>query len=220
MTDRPQLLSLGLWEHYERIFVRLLKQALGDLADCSPDEHELDLNRLLYKAIVRVSHGLSQDVEGLPAVVPGAPNPPAAADRERTERESKIPDFLWTFTDPHTDDPGDSSKQFVVECKRLTAPPSRFAREYVIAGIDRFRKRSHEYGKGMPSGAMVGYLQRIEVDDALVRINAHSTKRGILPLNVQYRDGETSVELEHSITRSIPQSPIRVIHVWARTMNV
>ena len=219
MSAPPLLNSLGLWKQYEGIFLALLRQALGEMADSPPRENEDDLNRRLYKAIGRASYRFAQEVEGLPGVLLTPRNPPAAGDEERTERESKVPDLIWPFIDSYASDPEECSKQFVVECKRLTEPHPRFAREYVVSGIVRFRQPNHGYAKGMPSGAMIGYLQLIEVDNALQRVNSHNQKRSIPPLSVKGRDGESSAEFEHSFDRPFAESPFRLLHLWARVTN-
>lgn len=219
MSGPPLLDSLGLWKHYEGIFLELLRQALTELADCPPEENEDELNRRLYKAIGRASHRIAQDVEGLPGVLLTPRNPPAADDDERVEREYKEPDLIWPFIDSHAPDPEECSKHFVVECKRLTKPHSRFAREYVVSGISRFRQASHGYAKGMPSGAMIGYLQQIEVDNAHQRINSHSQSRSIPPLVITEREGESRAHFEHGFERPFAASPFRLFHIWARVSD-
>ena len=216
MSSPPRLDSLGLWNRYEGMFLELIRQALGDLADCPPNEDEDDLNRRLYKAVTRAAYRVAQEVDGLPGVIPNAPNPPAAGDEEKAERESKRPDFTWSFVDNYAASADDGAKQFVLECKRLTAPDSRFTREYVVSGIDRFLSPGHGYAAGMPSGAMIGYLQQIEIDSAVNRINVHSQRRSIPPFSETCREGEARAEFEHSFARPVAGSPFRLFHLWAR----
>ena len=219
MSSPPRLNSLGLWEKYEGIFLGLLRHALMEMADCPPEEDEDDLNRRLYKAIGRASHSITPGPDILPGVLLTPRNPPAAGDDERVEREQKEPDLIWPFVDSYASDPEECTKQFVVECKRLTEPHARFAREYVVSGIDRFRQPSHGYAKGMPSGAMVGYLQLIEVDNALQRVNSHNEMRSVPSLTLMERDGESNAEFEHSFDRPFAESPFRLLHLWARVTN-
>ena len=117
---------------------------------------------------------------------------------------------------PHANDPDDAAKQFVVECKRLTKPWAVYTREYVKSGIARFISAGHGYGKGMPSGAMVGYLQEIALNDALNRVNAVAVSDSIPPLFLQGRDAETSAELAHDLVRPYPEAPFHLMHLWAR----
>ena len=216
MRPQPQLSSIDVWSYHERLCRRLLQEALTALVDQPPNKNENDLNRSLYLAIIRASYQAAQCGEHLPPVVPEGRNPPAASDRERAERETKIPDFYWAFIDPHASDPNDAAKQFVVECKRLTEPCAVYTREYVKSGIARFKSAGHAYGKGMPSGAMVGYLQGIALCDALKRVNAVAVNASIPPLMLQARDAETSAELTHDFVRSYPESPFHLIHLWGR----
>ena len=72
-------------------------------------------------------------------------NQPDPDDEARTAREQKRPDFQWNYLDRFESDPHRSSRQFVVECKRL-GESSRadrvFNMLYVNHGISRFRDRS------------------------------------------------------------------------------
>ena len=216
MSLQPRLSSTDLWGDHERICMELLRQALATLADQSPDENENDLNRCLYRAIIRASHQAAQSGEHLPPVVPEGRNPPAASDSERAEREFKIPDFYWAYIDPLADNPDDACKQFVVECKRLTNLGAAYMREYVKSGIARFIRVGHGYGKGMKSGAMVGYLQEVLLNDALAGVNAVAVGDSIQPLVIRNRNGETDAELDHDLVRPFPVSPFRLIHIWGR----
>ena len=215
MSDQPQLTSLDLWGKHERLCTQLLRDALAALADHSSSVDELVLNRALFLAIEDVTYDLQVRGEQLPALVHEGRNTPDLAESEQIERERKIPDFYWAYYDQYADR-DDYRKSFVVECKRLTEPPHVYAREYVKSGIARFINVEHSYGRGMASGAMVGYLQEIALDDALTRVNAVAAGDAISPLTSRGRDGEAIAELDHNLDRSFPRSPFRLIHIWAR----
>ena len=216
MSSQPRLSSINLWSSHERIFTNLLRQALSALADEATDKNEIELNRCLYRAIIHASYEAERRGEHIPAVVLDGRNPPDSSDLERAERESKIPDLIWGYIDPHADDPNDAAKHFVVECKRLTEPPARYAREYVVSGIARFVRVSHGYGKGMASGAMIGYLQEVYLDDALARVNAVAQRNSAPPLFLRAREGEEMAELDHYLIRSFHVSPFHLTHIWGR----
>ena len=216
MTDQPQLSSIDIWSYRERVFKALLWEALRSLADQSTETNENDLNRCLFRAIIRATHQAAQNGEDVPIVVYEGRNLPAASDHERAEREFKIPDFYWAFIDPLANDPDDSCKQFVVECKRLTNPFARYTGEYVKSGIVRFINVRHGYGKGMKSGAMVGYLQDVLIDAVIAGVNAVAIGESITGLVVQNRNGELDAELTHEVTRSFAVSPFQLTHAWTR----
>ena len=216
MSRQPRLSLIDLWGNHERLCTELLRQALGSLVDKSPHANENDLNRDLYRAIIRLSHKAAQSGKHIPPVVPEGRNPPASTDLERAKREFKIPDFYWAYIDPLVDDPDDASQQFVVECKRLTNPSAHYMREYVDSGIARFIDLGHGYGMGMKSGAIAGYLQEVLLDDALIRVNAVMERHAIPPLVQTQRRGETGAEFGHIVLRSFPESPFRLIHIWGR----
>lgn len=218
MNEGPALTSLGLWGRYERLCIQLLRDALADLAAEPTGQNENDLNRGLYRAIVRASHSAARSGATPPVVVPEGRNPPAASDRERAEREFKIPDFYWAYVDPLMENPDECAKQFVVECKRLATRTKDwvYTREYVESGIARFIRPAHGYAKGMASGAMVGYLQQIPLDVALDEVNVSADATAIPRLAMTARDGEAAADLDHELVRPFPQSPFRLAHVWAR----
>ena len=216
MTIQPQLSSIDLWNDQEQIFLELLRKAVAELYAQSADANENDLNRGLFQAIIRVSFFAAQNGVDVPSVVPEGRNPPAASDEERAEREFKIPDFYWAYVDPLVEDPNHAYKQFVVECKRLTSPEGTYFSAYVRSGIARFINKGHGYGKEMESGAMVGYLQKVVLGDALAGVNGVATNDHIPPLTTKHLAGETAGEFEHNVFRSFPVSPFHLHHIWAR----
>ena len=216
LSHQPQLSSIDLWSSHEDTCLELLRQALLIVTNLSWTENEWDLNRHMYRAIIRASHQAARRGEDIPAVVPEGRNPPAASDDERREREYKIPDFYWAYIDPLAINPDDAAKQFVVECKRITKPRADYAREYVKSGIMRFISLGHGYGKGMKSGAMVGYLQDILLADANDRVNSVARANTIPHLKLRKSDGNNAAEFTHNVARSFRESPFRLTHIWSR----
>src|SRR5690606_10992387 len=104
------------------------------------------------------------------------------------------------------------------ECKRLTKPTRNwtYKTQYVDSGVVTFVTSEYSYGKGMASGAMVGYLQEIAIDDALREVNARITTHSITPLVLNARDGDTEADLGHDLVRSFAKSQFHLTHVWAR----
>jgi hypothetical protein len=219
MNERPRLTSLDLWARHERRCIGLLRQALTRMPAESVDEMEVDLNRRLYRCIIRASHSASlAGEETLPVVVPEGRNPPAASDEKRAAREHKIPDLYWAYIDHLSPDADAAAKQFVVECKRLSAPTRNwtFTSEYVASGIVRFVSVDHGYGQDAPSGAMVGYLQNITIDDALNEISITASAEHLPAPAIETRGGELTAELHHRFDRPFRESPFELRHLWIR----
>lgn len=219
MSARPRLTSIDLWARHEQRCVEILRDAIA-LLDAGPrDEAEPDLNRRLYRAIIDVQVAQARrGAEQLSVVVPEGRNPPVASDEQRTAREHKIPDFYWAYVDHLALEPAAVARQFVVECKRLATPTKSwdYIEQYVSAGVLRFAIEDHGYGKDTPSGAMVGYLQGVDADDALTGVNAHVDAVRIPRLEARRRSGNTSVELDHQFDRSFRDSPFLLMHLWMR----
>ena len=127
----PPFRSRNLWAKREAKCLAILERALmllrmeGDLP-----EAEVDLNRRLYFCLLSASRELFPNDNIAPT--PECNNQPDSDDESRAVREKKRPDFQWIYLDRYESDPHRSSKQFVVECKRLGKSartdwvPSRF----------------------------------------------------------------------------------------------
>lgn len=119
--EGPSLLSRNLWAKRTARFLAILERALQLLATepelaCA----EVELNRRLYWRLLEATREL------YPSEVPPlceCCNQPDPDDQARARRENKRPDFQWSYTDRFESDSHRSSKQFVVECKRLGSPP-------------------------------------------------------------------------------------------------
>lgn len=216
MHNRVSLSSINLWEHHQELCLSMLREALQELANGDELAHEDDLNRELYFAINRVSHRLSQQGIYVPSVIYEGRNPPVRVHSTRTAREYKRPDFYWAYTDPYAADPNDTFRHFVVECKRLTEPLSAYSKEYVDSGITRFITLNHSYAWGVKSGAMVGYLQGVLIDETLTKTNDAAASSSVPSLSEKSRNDEAFAEFENNLHRLFPESPFRLIHIWAR----
>jgi hypothetical protein len=218
MSDSgPRLASLRLWLKRETACVSILERALLLLRDSeSLPQAETDLNRLFYFCLLRASRELHPETELAPT--PECNNQPDPDDEARARREQKRPDFQWIYLDRYEADPQRSSKQFVVECKRLGNPPRAdwvLNLNYVNHGIMRFRDPAWAYAKRFPSGAMVGYWQSMDAGQVLEEINQESHKNSLpdLLLTGGWAIGSAS-NLEHTFDRPFEISPFRLRHLW------
>jgi len=98
----------------------------------------------------------------------------------------------------------------IVECKRISGSRSDLCREYVINGIDRFRKG--KYGRFHLTGFMVGYLIANDASVAACGINRHLNRKSrnsenlkpseLIPeawvrRSTHPREGNPAIELHH-----------------------
>jgi len=218
MTDfGPQLGFLHLWVKRETRCLSILERALALLRESqSLPETETDLNRLFYFCLLKASRELYPESELAPTAE--CNNQPDPDDEARAKREQKRPDFQWLYLDRYEADPQRSSKQFVVECKRLGNPPRAnwvLNLNYVNHGIKRFRDPEWAYAKRFSSGAMVGYWQSMEAAQVLEEVNAESHKSDLpyLLLTGGWKSGGVSY-LEHTFERPFDISPFRLRHLW------
>lgn len=177
-TNTPRIRSHKLWRNREAKCLAIIERALVLFRqrDSFP-ESEIELNRIFYFCLITASRKLYPDDEVPP--VTECCNQPDPDDGARARREQKRPDIQWIYLDRYQSDPQKSSRQFVVECKRLGEPPRPdwiLNRNYIEHGIARFRNPDWAYAKRAESGAMIGYMQSMTPSAILVAVNESPVK--------------------------------------------
>lgn len=212
-----QRLAKKLWANREAKCLSILELALSMLREEKKlAESEIELNRQLYFCLIDASIKLFPDDDIAPIM--DANNQPDATDEANARRENKRPDFQWIYLDRYERDPRRSSKQFVVECKRLGVALRTdwvFNRNYVDHGISRFCDPDWAYGKQAPSGAMLGYWQSMEGSEVLQEVNESCQLCSIpdlLLIGPWSQDGIS--KLKHEFQRPYPVSPFKLHHLW------
>jgi hypothetical protein len=120
MTARPQIRSRELWSKREAKCLSIIERALHLLRqEPAFPISEAELNRCFHFCLLSASRELYPDDEIAPALE--CNSQPDPDDEVRARREQKRPDFQWIYLDRYEADPKRSSKQFVVEAKRLGA---------------------------------------------------------------------------------------------------
>jgi hypothetical protein len=106
-----------------------------------------------------------------------------------------------------------------VECKRLSRPSTaqwNYNREYIENGIRRFDSLTHQYGKEVPSGMMIGYVIGMEPEEIRQEVNGHQTK--LLPQNPELEfdfAADSPYQTEQRLRRraTVPET-FKLIHIW------
>ncbi len=216
-TVGPPLHSGSFWATREGKCLSIIAEALKRLRD-TPNlpKTEVELNRHLYFCLLEASRELYPDDEIAPAAE--CNNQPDPDDEARAKREMKRPDFQWIYLDRYEADARRSSKQFVVECKRLGKAVRAdwiLNLNYAHHGIARFKEPEWGYGKRAPTGAMIGYWQNMEAHDILIEVNGAIRKNSLpdLILLGTWNPGGIS-RCEHSFERTFDMSPFRLHHFW------
>jgi len=212
-----QPLAHKLWARREAKCLSIIEHALSLLrtTDDLP-KTEVELNRRLYFCLLAASRELYPDDEIAP--VTECNNQPDPDDEARVKREQKRPDFQWIFLDRYEPNAQRSSKQFVVECKRLGKPPRTdwvLNLNYSSHGVARFRDPEWAYAKVMQSGVMIGYWQSMDEKDLLLEVNSGCQNESLpnLILIGAWNPGSIS-RLEHILERSFEISPFKLYHLW------
>lgn len=213
----PSLHSRATWATRETKCLSIILKALEQLREL-PDlpKSEVDLNRHFYFCLLEASRELYPEDEIAP--VAECNNQPDPDDEARAKREMKRPDFQWIYLDRYEADPRHSSKQFVVECKRLgRAVRSNWILNlnYANHGVDRFRSPEWSYAKRVSSGVMVGYWQDMDAHDILNEINGEIQKSAMPHIILLGGWKSASVSRgNHAFDRAFEMSPFNLHHLW------
>jgi len=129
--------------------------------------------------------------------------------------------LLQESTDlPYKED--DLSRQLfmlVRRLKRLGSPSSSqwiLNKNYILNGINRFILVEWGYGKSVSSGAMIGYIQNMELKEILNKVNKHCSQLTIIELTLSPEGWQNDVSrLDHQLERpDVPPSPFNLRHLW------
>ena len=214
---KPDRQRPNSWTTFKENIANLIIEALMLLRqrdDLVKDERIL--NRLLQNCFVEANAKLRLDY--IPA--PEAKNSPHPEDKQKAKRENNMPDLSWNIMD-HEASYRDWNRNFVLECKRLGMKTSKDwipTEQYVIAGILRFFQEEKGYGKGCETGAMVAYVQDMELEEILSEVNTHLSKNEpSIPLLVFPSIGwqqQGVSRLHHTFSRSYIPFIFSLQHFW------
>ncbi|MBD8548664.1 hypothetical protein [Sphingomonas sp. CFBP 8760] len=229
-------IATGLWPAYvdrvKEVIRAGLERLAGDAGDGSlATENENDLNRELFFRMRRVATERHRELLSLlprPALsrehtwnlvaAYEANSQPSPDDPERTPRENKRPDFQWSFQDDQAVDLDRSTRTYVVECKRLGTAKGRwiFNGNYVAHGVRRYVDGTHLYGKDDIGGAMIGYVQSMDVSTISIEVGKALAGAELPPLSTpSLQPGSPVVHVaEHELKRLGAASPFTLGHFW------
>jgi len=211
-----------LWVNFEQRVLGVVTYALELLrVQTALPLKEPDLNFRMNSLLRDADRTLSRQNQGLDkAPIWEGQSQPVAGDTVRTPRVKKKPDFQYELVDTLEPDPDKAYKYYTIECKRLGKPPKKdrpLNRQYVSDGILRYVTEEHAYGKGSPSGAMIGYLQNMPPPKILAEVNAFAGQKGLPPLNpsggrlIMGRISRLNQRLDRP---EVPPTPFALRHLW------
>lgn len=229
-------IAINLWPSFVEKVEDVVRAGLESLAAAADDSGfgnscENDLNRDLFFRMHRIAAErqkalfnilprptLSREHTWTLAPAAEANNQPSPDDPERTPRENKRPDFQWSFQDDQAEDLARATRAYVVECKRLGQAIGTWAlnANYVAHGVNRFVDQSHLYGKDDIGGAMIGYVQSMDVEPIWSEVTQELAQAGLTALPKPGLFSESSVLhfASHDLTRLDAMSPFELHHFW------
>lgn len=220
MDQRPSLLNnKKSWHQQQAEILETLELALQHLQSKQAlPEQENGINRELFFSLKEIYFTQRDDADQFPVRME-CNNQPDSDDQVKVRSEDKRPDFKWGYVDTLERNPQKKAKDFDIECKRLGKPPRSdhiLNKEYATKGISRFITVEHKYGKSVPAGVMIGYIQSMELPHILTEVNTNASSNGIaqLTLTAQGWQPRGISKLEHQLSRLFPISPFTLHHFW------
>ncbi len=211
----------NIWTRHEKRVLEIFKLALKMLREESslPDKED-EINRKLCLLVRRANGDLQNQNQGIEWPLNfESNNQPDADDVTRSTREFKRPDFQWGVCDTNELDPDRSYKFYIIESKRLGSPSSTkwiLNKNYVVNGMKRFVDPEWSYGKSSHSGAMIGYIQDMELQTILEEVNTNAASE-LLPNITISSEGEQPdiTKLDQRLEREqIQPTPFDLRHLW------
>lgn len=214
-----------LWQRHEElilgVFIRALKML--HLEKNLPDA-ENRINETLYlKARLAYFKLPSKQRPAFFGLFLEPQNQPQTEDDVGEKFLLKKPDLKWRLENKLDPNPNTAIKDYDIECKRLGKPLRKdrvLNEDYVENGILRFLNIEHSYGRGVKFGAMIGYVQNMELDPVTKEVNqyiAQVKKHKIPPIKFpatgfsQEKIVNTTQQLER--TEVLP-AKFNLRHVW------
>jgi len=237
-VSRPSIRDKVTWADIDRRILDIVMAGLALLKKRSraPDKvtNEDVLSRELYEHLLKADRMLQARsskyiVIGLPIFQANCQ--PHSSDTHHVPREDKVPDFQWNMRsmgiviDRRKPGWDRYAVHYHVECKRLGRSNTSWIlnNNYIEHGVRRFIDRNHGYGKGVETGAMVGYVQNMELDDILMEVNAKADELAVPHLVLSsdsWAIGQVN-RLDQVLNRpDVLPTPFSLRHIWVDLRSV
>ena len=210
-----------LWQRHESLYCEVFMASLGRLAKQRTVTGDEDaISERLCPILAQVCFELGQ-AKNLDVSVPSweAPIQPVINDELAGGKKRKRPDFTCKLVNPHANVVENYELAFHVECKRLgnpTSPTWVLNKNYVTNGIQRFDNTSHEYGKRVASGMMIGYAIDMGPRQILKEVNGflHKNSAYMPTLNMNFGQGAISQHRQNLDRMNVKPRQFSLIHMW------
>ena len=214
-----------LWQRHEELILGVFIRALKMLRlERNLPDAENRINETLYlKARLAYFKLPSKQRPPFWGLFLESQNQPQTEDDVGEEFLLKKPDFKWRLENKLDTNPHTAIRDCDIECKRLGKPLRRdrmLNEEDVKNGILRFLNIEHSYGRGVKFGAMIGYVQNMEIDTVTKEVNqyiAQVKKHKIPPIKFPangFSQGKTVSTTQQLERTEVLPSKFNLRHVW------
>jgi len=214
-----------LWQRHEKLILGVFIRALKML--CSEKNLPDAENRINETLYIKAKHVyLKLPSKQRPAFFGLFLEPQNQPQTECDVGEKfllKRPDFKWRLENKSDSNPHTAIRDYDIECKRLGKRLNKkwvLNENYVHNGILRFLNIEHNYGRGMPFGAMIGYVQNMELKDILKEINKYinrNQKHKIAPVKFPQKNigSKEVIKTTQKLYRTeINPASFNLRHIW------
>lgn len=211
MARKPPPSFEMLWARHESIYRKVFSEAMKQLMCLGNIKGNEDgISQELAPFLVKVCFELNK-AKGFEIRPPVWEGP--------IHENKKRPDFTCFFVNSMATSSRYFQLSFHVECKRLGYPTSAtwvLNKKYVQNGIYRFDSPTHQYGKDVVSGMMIGYIISMEPTQIQNEVNAF--QENLLPASPKLGfdfQCEAPFQTEQQLKRtSVKPESFRLIHLW------
>ena len=204
------------WITFVNVRIEVFCKALEDLVVTEKmKEKEDDISNVLDPILTNVC--FMQKIE---TGTPEREKPKSAITKDDLLLESinKRPDFTCTLHDTYAESVELYKLDLHIECKcigfnRKSSPSWDLNNNYVKNGINRFDTLSHEYGKNVKDGIMIGYIISSNKLDIQKNINAKLSNK-MEKLNFTSRNKVEKVTTKF-IREVVEPTNFTMHHIWA-----
>ncbi len=203
-----------LWQRHERLYHRIFIEALKKLkTTVEQRKNENTISEALCPILTRVCFTHPNKPPIPKWEMTKAPVSNAEIKGRMTHTR---PDFTCSIVNTYAANEENHEISLHIECKRLGIKVGSWNlnKNYVENGIKRFDCHTHEYGKRVPSGFMIGYITNSKRSVILKDVKKHMDALIISDLDFKFFHKVETCNTNF-VRKEVEPNEFKLIHLWA-----